>query len=219
MLKSGSISKQQKGTIFPIWFALPRHSLIYSQPCWEQSCILMGAHLCLQVTAVPALPLPREHMAPLPALPPRPQSLGMQQARHWQQSWRRCVGMAFSSPAAASARSPPLLLFFRLLQLFQHCCFTASLFNPPVIRGPITPAQDVSRSLGSTKRAYLRADTAPMQGHTWGTPSQVWFVSCRDTRRVQIDPPCMEAGSWSGFGLWLWYFSPPLCPGPLNNRC
>lgn len=47
MLKSGSISKQQKGTIFPIWFAPLGHPLSHRQSCWEQNCILTGEHLCL----------------------------------------------------------------------------------------------------------------------------------------------------------------------------
>lgn len=49
MLKSGPISKQQKGSIFSIWFAPLRHSLSHSQSYWEQSCILTGVvhiHVC-----------------------------------------------------------------------------------------------------------------------------------------------------------------------------
>lgn len=42
VLKSGPISKQQKGSIFSIWFAPLRHSLSHSQSYWEQSCILTG---------------------------------------------------------------------------------------------------------------------------------------------------------------------------------
>jgi len=81
-------------------------ALSESQPvvlCWEHCCTLMGTHLCLQGAVMPALPLPGEDTAPLPALPLRGQSLGMWQARRWQQSWMRCIGMAFSSPVAASS--------------------------------------------------------------------------------------------------------------------
>lgn len=62
MLKSGSISKQQKGSIFSIWFAPLGHSLSHSHSCWEQSCILTSEHLWRLLLG--------EDTAPLPALQP-----------------------------------------------------------------------------------------------------------------------------------------------------
>lgn len=40
--KVAPVTRTKKDTIFPIWFAPPRHSLSHSQLCWEQSCILPG---------------------------------------------------------------------------------------------------------------------------------------------------------------------------------
>lgn len=147
---------------------------------------------------MPAQPLPGEHRAPAPAPPPRGWLVGMWQAWRWHQGWRTLLGWQFVLLLLLQPRSPPLLLFFRLFfQLFQACCFMVSLFAPPVVQGPVSPAQAASRSLGSTE-GCPRADADPRPGHTWGTSSQVWFVSCIDTSWVQPAPAPVAAGSRSG---------------------
>lgn len=145
MLKSGSIYKQQKGTIFPIWFSPLRHSLSHSQ-CWEQSCILMAAHLCLQGTAVPALPLAGGGTWLL-CLSRRSgdSHSGCSKRDTGSRAGGGVLGWHFLLFLLLQPGNPPLLLFFRLFfQPFQPCGFMATLFNPPIIRGPITPAQDAS---------------------------------------------------------------------------
>lgn len=152
-LKSGSISKQQKGSIFPIWFTPLRHSesqpVVLGTELHPDWCASVSARRCCASAATAggghsssACPTAAGTVAQDAAITALAAEL---KEVHWD-------GILFS--CCCFRPSPPLLLFFRLFfQLFQPCCFTASLFNPLIIRGPVTPTQDASRSLSSTKRA------------------------------------------------------------------
>ncbi|PKU49219.1 hypothetical protein llap_531 [Limosa lapponica baueri] len=62
----------------------------------------------------------------------------------------------------APAASPDGFFF----QLFQLCCFMASLFNPPIIRGPINSSLRCFTKPQQHQEGYLRADTASALRHT-----------------------------------------------------
>lgn len=212
MLKSGSISKQRKGSIFPIWFAPLRHS--ESQPVMLET--ELHPDQCTSVSARHC------HCWEVHGSSTCPTAAGMV-------AWE----------AASTELATELEEVCWDCILFSCCCFSpivplfccssgsSSSSNPATSQyhsstlppsGGLLLQPRCFRKPQPHQEGYLRVDTAPVPGEHLRCLKPGLVCVLQRCMLGQIDPPHMEVGSWSGFGPWLQHFSSPPCPGSLHSR-
>lgn len=125
-----------------------------------------GAHPCLQGAAVPVLPLLGEDSASLTAPPLWGQLLRMWQVTCWQQSWKRCLGMVFYSPTAASAlQFPSSAVLQALIPGLPTWLLHSITLQPSRHQGAHYYSPRFFRKPQQHQEGCLRTDTAPMLGY------------------------------------------------------